>query len=81
MNPPILKPNLHSLSHWITPKQPKKDNEENNRSISTYKRYIERNTNLRENHGNLKRISITERYKKRQKINFCFFQFQDRTSK
>lgn len=68
MNPPILKSNLHSLSHWITPKQPKKDNpdEENSRFISTYKRYRERSTNLRElgnlrEFGNLKRISITKR--------------------
>jgi hypothetical protein len=56
----IKSPLTESLNNTKTAKKDNPD-EENSRFISTYKRYIERSTNLRENLGNLKRISITKR--------------------
>jgi len=56
----IKSPLTESLNYTKTTKKDNPD-EKNNRSISTYKRYIKRSTNLRENLGNLKRISIRER--------------------
>ena len=56
----IKSPLTESLNNTKTAKKDNPD-EENSRFISTYKRYIERSTNLRENLGNLQRISITKR--------------------